>query len=85
MYLSRRLTLPSVSLRKGPPLVSKLLSREQVLERVKNGKNLETVVHDVPKEIEDQVAALKLASMSVKIDKLTKEQVVYLSSSGEGT
>lgn len=52
---------------------------------VKNGKNLETAVHDVPKEIEDQVAALKLASMRVKIDKLTKEQVVYLASSGEGT
>jgi adenosylhomocysteinase len=52
---------------------------------VKHGKSLETAVHDVPKEIEDQVAALKLASMSVRIDKLTKEQVAYLSSSSEGT
>lgn len=51
----------------------------------KQGKKLGTHVHDVPKEIEDSVAALKLAAMNVKIDKLTKDQVAYLSSSHEGT
>ncbi len=42
-------------------------------------------VHDVPKTIEEQVAKLKLQSMGVQIDRLTPEQVRYLSSSGEGT
>lgn len=51
----------------------------------KQGKKLGMHVHDVPKEIEDSVAALKLAAMNVKIDKLTKDQVAYLSSSHEGT
>ncbi len=52
---------------------------------VKHGKSFETAVHDVPKEIEEEVAALKLASMYVTIDKLTKAQVEYLASSHEGT
>lgn len=51
----------------------------------KQGKKLGTHVHDVPKEIEDSVAALKLAAMNVKIDKLTTDQVAYLASSHEGT
>ncbi len=42
-------------------------------------------VHEVPEAIEKRVAQLKLASMGVKIDKLTREQVRYLASSGEGT
>ena len=52
--------------------------------RKQNG-NLPVKVIDVPKEIEELVAKLKLAAMSVKIDKLTDAQVEYLSSSGEGT
>lgn len=52
--------------------------------RQQNG-SLPVRVIDVPKEIEALVAKLKLASMSVKIDKLTDAQVEYLSSSHEGT
>jgi adenosylhomocysteinase len=51
----------------------------------KQGKRLKTAVHDVPKRIEDWVAKLKLQSMGVKVDRLTREQVTYLASSGEGT
>ena len=50
----------------------------------KRGK-LDIGVHDVPMWIENTVARLKLKSMKLKIDKLTPEQVLYLSSSGEGT
>jgi adenosylhomocysteinase len=50
----------------------------------KQGK-LDAEVYDVPIEIEEQVSRLKLKSMSIAIDKLTPEQVEYLSSSGEGT
>ncbi len=42
-------------------------------------------VHDVPRRIEDWVAKLKLQAMNVKIDRLTREQVIYLASSSEGT
>ncbi len=52
---------------------------------VRHGKKLELGVHDVPVEIEDRVAKLKLEAMRVKIDRLTREQVAYLASSHEGT
>jgi adenosylhomocysteinase len=52
---------------------------------IKNQDKLSVAVHNVPREIEDQVSKLKLKSMSIKIDKLTPEQIVYLTSSGEGT
>lgn len=42
-------------------------------------------VYDVPIEIENDVATLKLASMQVKVDKLTKDQKAYLSGWQHGT
>jgi len=42
-------------------------------------------VHDVPIEIEDEVASVKLASMGIKIDTLTAEQKKYLESWESGT
>lgn len=60
------------------------LSAEWALkESRKNG--LAVRVHDVPKEVEDHVAAVKLDSMGVKIDRLTSDQRTYLSSWAEGT
>ena len=52
---------------------------------VQNAGKLETKVHDVPVEIDQKVAALKLNAMGISIDKLTPEQEKYLSSWGEGT
>jgi len=52
---------------------------------VKNRKKLKPQVYDVPKAVEDWVAGLKLASMGIQIDKLTKEQEAYLSSWNIGT
>jgi adenosylhomocysteinase len=52
---------------------------------VKNHETLEKIVHDVPVEIDREIARLKLASMGIDIDKLTPEQVKYLSSWEEGT
>lgn len=42
-------------------------------------------VHAVPKEIDEQVARLKLASLGVHIDHLTPEQEEYLASWEQGT
>ena len=52
---------------------------------VKNRNRLNPQVYDVPKEVEDWVARLKLASMRIRIDKLTKEQEHYLTSWTIGT
>jgi adenosylhomocysteinase len=51
----------------------------------KNYKNLEKQVYDVPLEIDEEVAALKLASMGIDIDVLTPEQEKYMASWSEGT
>jgi adenosylhomocysteinase len=42
-------------------------------------------VHEVPIEIEEEIAAVKLAAMSIKIDTLTAEQRKYLASWESGT
>lgn len=52
---------------------------------VKNRGTLGIKVHPVPAKIDESVAALKLKSMGLKIDKLTPEQIKYLAESGEGT
>jgi len=48
-------------------------------------KKLEPKVYDVPKEIDNKVAKLKLKSMGIKIDTLTSEQEKYIASWEEGT
>jgi adenosylhomocysteinase len=52
---------------------------------VKQYRTLEKRVYDVPLEIDEEVARLKLASMGVDIDVLTPEQVKYITSWSEGT
>jgi adenosylhomocysteinase len=46
---------------------------------------LKNQVYSVPKDIDEKIAQLKLASLGVKIDNLTPEQKKYLSSWQEGT
>ena len=52
---------------------------------VKERRNLQKKVYTVPVDIENWVARLKLESMGVAIDTLTKEQAHYLSSWEHGT
>jgi adenosylhomocysteinase len=52
---------------------------------VANGAGLERRVYDVPKEIDEEIARLKLATMGLEIDELTEEQARYLASWDEGT
>ncbi|UCG46492.1 MAG: adenosylhomocysteinase [Phycisphaerales bacterium] len=71
-----------------PACVMDMSFATQALEAehvIKNQGRLAVGVHDVPKQVEDQVSRLKLKSMSISIDKLTAEQIKYLASSGEGT
>ncbi|MBN2289806.1 MAG: adenosylhomocysteinase [Candidatus Glassbacteria bacterium] len=52
---------------------------------VQNHQELDPGVYEVPASIDEWVAELKLKSMGVAIDKLTAEQVKYLSSWDMGT
>ncbi len=52
---------------------------------VKNHRTLEKRVYRVPMDIDREIARLKLASMGVEIDLLTREQDVYLHSWEMGT
>ncbi len=52
---------------------------------VAQGATLERRVYDVPREIDDEIARLKLATMGISIDELTEEQARYLASWDEGT
>jgi adenosylhomocysteinase len=51
----------------------------------KNASKLGKKVYSVPKEIDEQIAKLKLESMGIKIDELTEEQHKYLSEWTMGT
>ncbi|MCL4313429.1 MAG: adenosylhomocysteinase [Actinobacteria bacterium] len=52
---------------------------------VANGDRLDKRVHDMPRDLDAEVARLKLATMGVNIDVLTPAQEEYLSSWTSGT
>jgi adenosylhomocysteinase len=52
---------------------------------VKNRNNLQPIVYDVPKDIDDEIARLKLETMGVAVDELTPQQAEYLNSWTTGT
>ena len=56
-----------------------------ILRLAKEGKTLRPDVYDIPRIQDEQVAELKLNSMGIKIDKLTKDQAKYLTGWEEGT
>jgi adenosylhomocysteinase len=55
------------------------------LEWLSRQQDLEVRVHDVPPEIDAEVARVKLATMDIEIDILTDAQESYLHSWTEGT
>jgi adenosylhomocysteinase len=52
---------------------------------VKHHVELKPQVYELPKELDDLVARIKLRTLGVEIDTLTKEQLKYLSTWQEGT
>jgi adenosylhomocysteinase len=56
-----------------------------VLYLLDKGKTLEKLVYPVPKEIDDEIARMKLKTMGISIDTLTAEQRKYLAGWEEGT
>ena len=71
-----------------PAVVMDMSFADQALSveyMVKNAKTLEPKVYPVPTDIDQNVAKLKLDSLGVNIDTLTREQAKYLASWSEGT
>ncbi len=52
---------------------------------VKNQGQLEPGLYSIPTEVDQEIAALKLAAMGIKIDTLTPEQEIYINSWTVGT
>lgn len=52
---------------------------------IENKGKLEPKIYNIPKEVDDNVARLKLRALGVSVDALTPEQEKYLSSWEEGT
>ncbi len=52
---------------------------------IKNQGKLENKLHTLPREVDVEIAKLKLDSMGIKIDTLTQEQENYLNSWSQGT
>jgi adenosylhomocysteinase len=51
----------------------------------KSGRKLLPKVYDVPEKIERQIATLKLKSMNIFLERMTRDQVAYMKSSDIGT
>jgi adenosylhomocysteinase len=56
-----------------------------LIRLAKEGKSLEKKVHDISKEQDQEIAALKLETLGIKIDKLTPEQEKYAKDYAAGT
>ncbi|HWM84820.1 MAG TPA: adenosylhomocysteinase [Kofleriaceae bacterium] len=54
-------------------------------ELAKNGKNLSNQVYSLPPEQDQELAKLKLSTMGLSIDALSKEQLEYMSDYSAGT
>jgi adenosylhomocysteinase len=52
---------------------------------IENKGKLQNEVHALPKEVDREIAGLKLTAMGIEIDELTPEQARYLASWEEGT
>ena len=52
---------------------------------VKNAAQLKSTVYGVPKEVDEEIARIKLNAMGVQLDTLTEQQIKYLNSWEEGT
>ena len=89
LYLLAEGRLVNISAAEGhPAIVMDMSFANQALSTeyaVQHAATLERRVYSVPREIDEEIARLKLATMGVTIDQLTEEQAKYLASWDEGT
>jgi len=92
IYLLAKGRLVNLAAAEGHPsevmdmsFANQFMSQLRLAELHKKGKHLENKVHDIPKEQDQEIGTVKLGTMGIKIDKLTPEQVKYLSDYSSGT
>jgi adenosylhomocysteinase len=89
LYLLAEGRLVNISAAEGhPAIVMDMSFANQALSTeyaVRHAASLERRVYPVPREIDEEIARLKLATMGTSIDVLTPEQSRYLASWDEGT
>jgi len=51
----------------------------------REGKGMDPVVHDIPEAQDKEIAAMKLRTLGIGIDKLTREQIAYATDYSSGT
>jgi adenosylhomocysteinase len=89
LYLLAEGRLVNISAAEGhPAIVMDMSFANQALATeyaVQHAATLERRVYPVPREIDEEIARLKLATMGASIDVLTAEQAKYLASWNEGT
>jgi adenosylhomocysteinase len=89
IYLLAEGRLVNISAAEGhPAIVMDMSFANQALSTeyaVQHAATLERRVYPVPREIDEEIARLKLGTMGVEIDRLTEEQAKYLASWDEGT
>jgi adenosylhomocysteinase len=71
-----------------PAMVMDMSFANQALSTLylnRKGRTLTNAVYGVPREIDEQIARLKLRSMGIRIDRLTAAQRKYLAAWEEGT
>lgn len=64
---------------------NQFMSQLRLVEADKQGKKLENKVYDISAEQDQEIAGVKLATMGLKIDKLTAEQKKYMDDYSAGT
>ena len=89
LYLLADGRLVNISAAEGhPAIVMDMSFANQALSTeyaVQHAATLERKVYPVPREIDEEIARLKLETMGISIDTLTEEQERYLASWDEGT
>ncbi|HXG38074.1 MAG TPA: adenosylhomocysteinase [Bacteroidota bacterium] len=64
---------------------NQFMSQLHLAELHKKGKRLENKVYTIPPEQDQEIARVKLKTMGISIDTLTREQIKYLSDYSAGT
>ncbi|MEW6196952.1 MAG: adenosylhomocysteinase [Bacteroidota bacterium] len=92
VYLLAKGRLVNLAAAEGHPsevmdmsFANQFMSQIRLTEYHKKGVKLDPVVIDIPEEQDQQIARVKLNTMGYKIDKLTKEQEIYMNDYSAGT
>ncbi len=64
---------------------NQFMSQLRLVGMHKRGEKLEVAVYEIPKEQDQEIANVKLRTMGIAIDKLTKEQEKYIDDYSAGT